>query len=80
MSNPTDSPQIQRTQSNLRGRTSSFYFETRPSRRSIDLDFDGASQYGYEYVDKIPAGSAVEEFYSRPIDVKVSYSDTTFHL
>jgi len=70
MSSPTESSH---PQPDFRARTSSFYFETRPSRRSIDLDFDGASQYGYEYVDKIPAGSAVEEFYSRPIDIKVHF-------
>jgi hypothetical protein len=74
MSNSIESSQPGQT--DFRGRTSSFYFETRPSRRSIDLDFDGASQYGYEYIDKIPAGSAVEEFYSRPLDIKVSYLDS----
>ena len=80
MSSPESSP-VQGTKPDFRERTSSFYFETRPSRRSIDLDFDGAYQYGYEYVDKIPAGSVVEEFYSRPIDVtKVKHTYLVFRI
>jgi hypothetical protein len=73
MTTPTDATPVSGTKMqpvDTRGRASSFYFETRPTRMTVDLDFDGAS--GYEYVDKIPAGSVVEEFYSRPIDLKVS--------